>query len=280
MRIGDNVWVVTGAGGGIGRELALQLLQRGARVAAVDISPDGLAGTAERAPAADLLSRHVVDITDRDAVQALVGAVLAVHGTVDAVVNNAGIIQPFVPFTDLDEASLHRVLDVNLMGTIHMTRAFLPVLLERPAAHLVNVSSMGGFFPFPNQTMYGASKAAVTLLTEGLFAELLDTPVSVSVVFPGPTDTGIASNLGLPADAAQQSRMPLTSAADAARMALDGIERDRLHIYLGTMARLANIAIRIAPRAAITFVRAQMTRLMADAVPQQADEVLAASPTD
>lgn len=262
MRIGDNVWVVTGAGGGIGRELALQLLQRGARVAAVDVSPDGLAGTVGLAAAGDRLSSHVVDITDRDAVRALVPAVLAAHGSVDALVNNAGIIQPFVPFADLDEASLQRVLDVNLMGTIHMTRAFLPLLEQRPVAHLVNVASMGGVFPFPNQTMYGASKAAVKLLTEGLFAELLDTPVGVSVVIPGPTRTGISEDVGLSADAAAGSRVPIMSAEVAARLALDGIEKDRLHIHLGMMARLADLAVRVAPRPAITFVRAQMDRLM------------------
>ena len=94
---------------------------------------------------------------------------------VDGLINNAGIVQPFVPFADLDQAAIDRVLDVNLMGTINMSRAFMPVLLSRPEAHLANVSSMGGFFPFPGQTLYGASKAGVKLLTEGLYAELLDT---------------------------------------------------------------------------------------------------------
>ena len=75
--------------------------------------------------------------------------------------HNAGIIQPFVPVAELDDATIERVLDVNLMGTLHMARAFLPALNSRPEAGLANVSSMGGFFPFPVQTMNGASKAAV-----------------------------------------------------------------------------------------------------------------------
>ena len=130
-----------------------------------------------------------MDITDRGAVQRLPGEVVDVHGAVDGLINNAGIIQPFVPVAELDDATIERVLDVNLIGTLHMVRAFLPDLLSRPEAHLANVSSMGGFFPFPGQTMYGASKAAVRLLTEGLYAELLDTNVQVSVIFPGAVKT-------------------------------------------------------------------------------------------
>ena len=145
-----------------------------------------------QAPLRSRLSTHVVDITDRTAVQALPAEVVVVHGAVDGLINNAGIIQPFVPVAELDDATIERVLDVNLMGTLHMVQAFLPTLVARPEAHLANVSSMGGFFPFPGQTMYGASKAAVRLLTEGLYAELLDTNVRVSVIFPGAVNTGIS----------------------------------------------------------------------------------------
>ena len=88
---------------------------------------------------------------------------------------------------------IERVLDVNLQGTLNMVTAFLPLLLERPEAHIANVSSMGGFFPFPGQTVYGASKAAVKLLTEGLYAELLDSQVRVSVIMPGAVSTSISA---------------------------------------------------------------------------------------
>jgi short-subunit dehydrogenase len=262
VRVGGRTWVVTGAGSGIGQELTLLLLQRGARVAAVDRSEAGLRETADRATAAGHLSTHVLDITDRDAVESLVAAVTDAHGDVDGLVNNAGIIQPFVPFLDLDDSAIERVLNVNLMGTIFMTRAFLPLLLDRPQAHLVNVSSMGGFFPFPNQTMYGASKAAVKLLTEGLFAELHDTGVKVSVVMPGPTRTAIATGAAGMPEPSGDTRMPMTEADDAARMIIEGVEKGSLHIYLGTVARLANLAIRVAPRQAILFVRRQMQSLM------------------
>lgn len=266
MKVHGKVWVVTGAGSGMGRELALALLARGAQVAAVDRAPAGLAALTTDAGAGERLSTHVVDITDTDAVRVLPQAVVAAHGAVDGLINNAGIIQPFVPVVDLDDATIRRVLDVNLMGTLAMCRAFLPRLLERPEAHLVNVASMGGFFPFPGQTIYGASKAAVKLLTEGLYAELLDTPVCVTVIFPGAVDTGITENSGveqpgeLDEKAAEKARRMMTSAPDAARIMLDGIEKDRLHVHVGKDARAMSLLIKIAPRPAIRFVKRQMEK--------------------
>lgn len=263
MKASGKTWVVTGAGSGMGRELVLLLLARGARVAAVDLNPEALQETAALAGVAERMSTHVMDITDRVAVEALVGQVDAAHGAVDAIINNAGIIQPFVSVADLDYQDLRRVLDVNLMGTIHMVKAFLPALRQRPEAHIANVSSMGGFFPFPGQSVYGASKAAVKLLTEGLYAELLDTNVRVSVIMPGAVSTGITENSGLDVTAdAQSSPMPMTSAVRAAEIMLDGIERDRLHIYVGKDAVLMNLAIRISPRPAIRFVQKQMSKFV------------------
>ena len=263
MLVGGRTWVVTGGGNGIGRELVLELLRRGARVAAVDLSAEALAGTVDLARAGNRLSTHVVDITDRAAVAALPAAVVAAHGAVDGVVNNAGIIQPFLPVADLDAAAIDRVLDVNLVGTVTMVKAFLPLLLERPEAHLANVSSMGGFFPFPGQTAYSASKAGVKLLTEGLYAELLDSPVRVSVIMPGAIDTGITEHSGVVAPAGTGAgSVPMTAPDKAARIMIAGIEKDRLHIYVGLDARLMNLAIRIAPGPAIRMVRKQMAKVM------------------
>jgi NAD(P)-dependent dehydrogenase (short-subunit alcohol dehydrogenase family) len=261
MQVRDKVWVVTGCGSGMGRELALQLLERGARVAAVDRNPEGLGELAAGAGVGERLSTHVVDITDRAAVEALPAEVETAHGPMDGLINNAGIIQPFTPVADLDDATVQRVLDVNLMGTLYMVRAFLPRMLARPQAHLANVSSMGGYFPFPGQTMYGASKAAVKLLTEGLYAELLDSNVRVSVILPGAVDTGITSNSGVEQPATQgSSSIPVLSAEKAARIMIAGIEKDKLHIYVGPDAKLMSLAIKVAPRAAIRFVQKQMSR--------------------
>lgn len=261
MGASGKVWVVTGGASGMGRELVLELVRRGARVAAVDVREEALEALSHRAGAGERLSTHVVDITDRDATSALPPDVVASHGKVDGLVNNAGIIQPFVPVDELDDDAIARVLDVNLMGTINMVRAFLPLLRHRPEAHIANVSSMGGFFPFPGQTVYGASKAAVKLFTEGLYAELLDTPVSVSVIMPGAVRTEISEHsgvaVGAPADA-DASRMPMTQPDAAARIMANGIERGRFHIYVGRDALLMSLAIKIAPRLATGFVQKQM----------------------
>ena len=265
MKVRDKVIVVTGAGSGMGREVALELLRRGARVAAVDVRPEGLEGTAALVDVGEGLSTHVLDITDRVAIGALPDVVIAAHGTVDGLINNAGIIQPFVNVEDLDFDTIQRVLDINLMGTLNMVKAFLPYLRRRPEAHLANVSSMGGFLPVPGQSIYGASKAAVKLLTEGLYAELLDTNVGVSVIMPGAVATSITENSGvtipgMDEEAASSART--TSAPDAARIILDGIEADKLHIFVGRDSRLMNIASRVAPRRATHMIQKKMKELM------------------
>jgi NAD(P)-dependent dehydrogenase (short-subunit alcohol dehydrogenase family) len=178
MKVQNKVVVVTGGGNGMGREVVRNLLFRGARVAAVDLDEAGLQETTTlTGNNKDNLSTHVVNIADRVAVEELPGLVIARHGGVDGLINNAGIIQPFARINDLDYEAIERVMNVNFYGTPYMTKAFLPHLLKRPEAHIANVSSMGGFLPVPGQSIYGASKAAVKLFTEGLHSELLTTNV-------------------------------------------------------------------------------------------------------
>jgi short-subunit dehydrogenase len=113
--------------------------------------------------------------------------------------------------------------------------------------------------------MYGASKAGVKLLTEGLYAELLDTNVGVSVIMPGGVETNIAGNSGVTiagAVSANASSYQMTSAPDAAGIILDGIESDRLHIFVGRDSRMMNAATRIAPRRAVHLIQKQMKKLM------------------
>jgi NAD(P)-dependent dehydrogenase (short-subunit alcohol dehydrogenase family) len=254
----------------MGRELTLELLRRGARVAAVDLRAESLDETSRLAAAGPRLSTHVLDVTDRTAVDALPEAVVAAHGVVDAIVNNAGIIQPFVRIEELDYPAFERVMDVNFWGTVHMVKAFLPHLRRRTEAHIANVSSMGGFLPVPGQVAYGASKAAVKLLTEGLYAELLETNVGVSVIMPGAVATNIAGNSGVAAPggtdaaAAQAAAARTLPAAEAARIMVDGIEQDRLHVYVGRDSRVMGAAVRLAPKQATHLIQRQMKRLLAD----------------
>lgn len=261
----DKTFVVTGGGNGIGREVVLELLRRGARVAAVDIRPASLDETAALSEPADHLATFVVDITDREATEALPIQVAQRLGPADAVINVAGIIQPFVKLTDLDYVAIERVIDINLYGTIHVNKAFLPTLLNRPEAHLANVSSMGGFFPFPGQTIYGATKAAVKLMTEGLYAELLDTNVGVSVIMPGAIETEITKNSGVDVpgvDPERAGKFPTTSAADAARIILDGVAEGKLHIYVGRDSRLMGLFNRISPKWSIHLIQRKMKSLL------------------
>lgn len=261
----DKTFVVTGGGNGIGREVVLELLRRGARVAAVDIRHESLDETAALAGAGDKLATFVVDITDREATEALPIQVAQRLGPADAVINVAGIIQPFVKLVDLDHVAIERVIDINLYGTIHVNKAFLPTLLNRPEAYLANVSSMGGFLPVPGQTIYGATKAAVKLMTEGLYAELLETNVGVSVVMPGAIETEITKNSGVDVpgvDPERARKFPTTSAADAATIILDGIAAGELYIHVGRDSKMMGLFNRISPKRSTHLIQRQMKSLL------------------
>ena len=266
MKPTDKVIVVTGAGSGMGRALVLALLKRGARVAAVDLNESTLQETVALAGQPGKVSAHVVNVSNRQAVEALPAEVIAAHSAVDGIINNAGIIQPFVRLNDLQYDAIERVLNVNLYGVIYMTKAFLPHLLKRPEAHIVNVSSMGGFFPVPGQSLYGASKAGVKLLTEGLYSELIDTNVRVTTVFPGAIATNISQNSGVtiqaPASAESSQSFPTTSAEDAAQIIIDGMERDAFQVYVGRDAKIMNLLYRLSPKRATRFMYGKMKGLL------------------
>ena len=266
MKPTNKVIVVTGAGSGMGRALVLALLKRGASVAAVDLNESTLKETLALAGATGKVSTYVANVSDHQAVEALPAAVITAHGAVDGIINNAGIIQPFVRLNDLPYDAIERVLNVNLYGVIYMTKAFLPHLLTRPEAHIVNVSSMGGFFPVPGQSLYGASKAAVKLLTEGLYSELIDTNVRVTAVFPGAIATNISQNSGVTiraaASAESSQSFPTTSAEDAANIIIDGMERELFQVYVGRDAKMMNLLYRLSPKRATRFMYGKMKGLL------------------
>ena len=266
MEITGKTFVVTGGGDGIGRQVVLELLLRGARVAALDIREGSLAGTAELANAGDRLVVLPLDITDREATAASVDRVVDELGPIDGLIHVAGIMQPFERINDLDWETIDRVVNVNLYGTLHVVKACLPHLLARPEAHITNVSSMGAFLPVPGQSVYGASKAAVKLLSEGLYAELRDTNVGVSVVMPGGVNTEITANSGVevPAGAgsAEDYRLPISTPEEAARIICDGVADNKLHIFVGKDSVALNIASRIAPKQATHLIQRQMKSLL------------------
>ena len=266
MKVANKVIVVTGAGSGMGRELALELARRGARVAAVDMREESLTETAKLVVGiGGTISTHAMDITDAKAVDALPAAVKKALGDVDGLINNAGIIQPFVKINDLDFAAAEHVMNVNFYGPLRLIKAFLPNLLKRPEAHILNVSSMGAYAPVPGQSIYGASKAALKLMTEGLRSELLDTKVGVTVVFPGATATNIAQNSGMVvpvAGSAEASQFTQTPADEAARMMIDAIESKKARITTGQDAKTMDILTRLNPVWAAGVIYKQMKSLL------------------
>jgi short-subunit dehydrogenase len=266
MKVKGKTIVVTGAGNGMGREISLLLLQKGARVAAVDINESALKETQRLAGLMHgNLTTHTANIANQQVVEQLPGVVLARHSHVDGLINNAGVIQPFLRLNDLEYKDIHRVMDINFWGTLYMTKTFLPYLLKRPEAHITNVSSMGGFLPVPGQSLYGASKAAVKLLTEGLRSELLGTPVGVSIVFPGAIATNISANSGvampeIPKD--EQKNYKMLPAKDAAEIIVNGMENNDYRIFAGKDASFMDFIYRLNPKMAANYIQKKMKSLL------------------
>ena len=265
MKIAGKVFLVTGAGSGMGREMTHQMIAKGGKVAAFDIHLPQLLETQQicSGGAANFLALDV-DVTDRANVHALPELVIKHFGQIDGIINNAGIIQPFVKLTDLSFEQVERVMNVNFYGCVNVTKAFLPHLFERPEAHIVNISSMGGFLTVPGQSIYGAAKAAVKLFTEGLYSELKDSSVRVSVVFPGAIATNITVNSGvnIPKATSGSSGMTAMPANEAARIILHGMETNQYRILVGSDSKFMDFLCRLAPEYATNFIAKKMKALL------------------
>lgn len=266
MQVNEKVFVVTGGGNGIGRAVVLNLLDKGAKVVAVDINPDALADTKSLAAnSSDRLRVVISNISRRDEVEKIPSFVISEFGAVDGIVNVAGIIQPFVTVNDMDYDRIERVFNVNFYGTLYMCKAFIPHLMSRPEAHILNVSSMGGFVPVPGQTIYGASKAAVKLLTEGLKSELMDTNIGVSVVFPGGVATEITKNSGVETRFSANvdtSKIKVLTPKEAADIIVNAIENNLYHVYAGSDSKMLNFMNRLSPKRAALMIAEQLKSLM------------------
>jgi NAD(P)-dependent dehydrogenase (short-subunit alcohol dehydrogenase family) len=278
MQLSGKVIVVTGAGSGIGRELALQICARGAVVAGVDYQPESLAATGAMVLArGGKMSEHVVDVSIRDQVAALPASVLAEHEVVDGIINNAGIIHAHETIELLPPEQVERVFNINWWGTYYLVMAFLPHLRQRPMASIVNMSSMGGYMPFPGQVAYGASKAAVKLLTEGLRVELKrDSNIQVAVVYPGAVSTGITDNSPDISDDFKEKVREQTktrdiglSAAAAATRILHGMERGQSRILVGKDSWIIDKLYRLMPGATASLMSWIMEKAIGDKMKEQ-----------
>jgi NADP-dependent 3-hydroxy acid dehydrogenase YdfG len=204
MKTLDNkVVVITGAASGIGRALAVEIAGRGARLAISDIDQEGLATTAEAAR--NVGGREVwfdrLDVADQAAVASYAAAVADHFGSINVVINNAGVALSG-RLSELTYEDLHWILGVNFWGVVHGTKEFLPHLIASGDGHVVNISSLYGLVSVPGQSAYNATKYAVRGLSEALREEMLmgGHPVAVTVVHPGGVKTAIARNARVAAD--------------------------------------------------------------------------------
>lgn len=254
--VSGKVVVITGAGSGIGRALAVNLAARGARLAISDIDVDGLDGTAVLCEAIGAEVRvDRLDVTERAAVLAYAEEIRAHFGTVNQIYNNAGIAH----YGEVERESfkdIERLLDVNFWGAVNMTKALLPHLIASGDGHVVTISSLFGLITVPGQSAYNASKFAVRGFTEALRQEMLVAkhPVRVTCVHPGGIKTAVARNAtaaaGLdPAALARNfdRRLALHSPTMAAAAIIDGVGRHRARIVVGAEAKALDWLARLTP---------------------------------
>ena len=189
--LSSEVALVTGGGRGIGRAIARTLAERGAWVAVAARSAHEIEAVEHEIQAAGGVGASIaVDVADPDSVQAMVERVRDRFGAVSVLVNNAGIHNP-KPFLDYTTAEWRRMLDVNVLGTVNVTRAVLPSMLDARHGRVINIASTAGKYGSLFQSPYNASKHAVVGLTRCLALETAGRGVRVNAVCPGFVDSGL-----------------------------------------------------------------------------------------
>lgn len=264
----NKVVALTGAGSGIGRALALALAQRGCHLALADVNASGLETTVARLPANIKVTTHIVDVANKDRVYAWADEVAQAHGGVDVIINNAGVATQCT-LEDIDYKDFDWVFDIVFYGVLYGTKAFLPYLRQRPDAHIVNISSVNGFFPFPGNGPYNCAKHAVKALNQTLIQELRGTPIHITSVHPGGIKTNIVRNSrmispvqkGMTKDkaAARFEKMATTTPEQAAEIIIDGILKNKQRLLVGKDAYVLDMLTRVFPQGFANFIgRAMM----------------------
>ena len=249
-----KVAVITGAGSGIGRALALNLAAKGAQPALSDVDTDGLAETVRQAQAlgANVKSDRL-DVAEREAVLAYADAVVAHFGTVNQVYNNAGIA--YNGNVDNSEfKDIERIIDVDFWGVVNGTKAFLPHVIASGDGHIVNISSLFGLIAVPGQSAYNAAKFAVRGFTEALRQEMLvgKHPVKVTCVHPGGVKTAVARNATVAEGEDQQTLadfydkwLLIHSPEMAAKTIVNGVAKGHARVVIGLEAKAVDLLARI-----------------------------------
>lgn len=258
--IKNKTALITGAGGGLGSAIARQLAGQGCHLALVDINDEALQKLAaeiagDKNNTALRISLHHCDLGDADAVEALRETVVAEHGGLDILINNAGItLQKSAMNHSL--ADWRRVFNVNWWGTVNCCHVFMPILAQASGANIVNLSSMAAYHGLPSQASYCASKAAVQAYSESLTAEVGHLGVNVCHVHPGAikTDMMLATMAEAENRAAAQRNYQLVSrfgvpADVAAQRIVRAILSDQKKLNIGADARLTEFAVKLFPGA-------------------------------
>lgn len=255
----ESVVVITGAGSGIGRALARRIaLEKPAGMALCDINDGALRETAESIPDVRI-SVHVADVSDKASMQEFVDKVIAEHGRVTHVINNAGAALGG-SVSEVSVEDLQWLMGINFWGVVYGTKMFLPYLRQEESAHIVNISSIFGLVAPPGQAAYCASKFAVRGFSESLRHELEGTNVSVSVVHPGGVKTNIANNARIGegvtmTDAELEERrqkynenLAWNSPEKAAEIIVKGIKARNPRILVGSDAAITSVISRLFPK--------------------------------
>jgi NADP-dependent 3-hydroxy acid dehydrogenase YdfG len=249
-----KVAVITGAGSGIGRALAVELAGRGAKLALSDIDTEGLAETVRRCEALGAqVKSDRLNVAEREAVLIYADAVAAHFGKVNQIYNNAGIAHhgdvETTAFKDIE-----RIMDVDFYGVVNGTKAFLPHLISSGDGHVVNVSSLFGLIAIPGQSAYNAAKFAVRGFTEALRQEMLvnKRPVKVTCVHPGGIKTAVARNATVNDGEDQESfaqlfdrKLAINTPEYAATTILRAVEKGHGRVLIGHDAKALDLLVRV-----------------------------------
>ncbi|MCX6483893.1 MAG: SDR family NAD(P)-dependent oxidoreductase [Mycobacterium sp.] len=249
-----KVAVVTGAGSGMGAELAVQLGRHGASVAISDVDTEGLAVTEGRLKAIGApVKSDRLDVAERESFLLYADDVKNHFGKVNQIYNNAGIAYSgdveVTAFKDIE-----RIMDVDYWGVVNGTKSFLPHLIASGDGHVINTSSIFGLFAVPGQAAYNSAKFAVRGFTEALRQEMIlaGHPVKVTSVHPGGVKTAIARNStaadGLDTVSMAEwfdTKMARTSSERAAEIILDGVAKGKAKVLVGADAKILDAFVRI-----------------------------------
>ncbi len=248
--------VITGAGSGIGRHLALQLAQRGSNLAISDVDQTGLDETLSLiAHRQGLLHSQILDVANKHAMFEYAEALKEKYTEVNVLINNAGVGLNTGTLEQTDVEEFEWLMSINFFGVLYGTKAFLPLLSQASWGHIVNVSSLFGLIGAPGQSAYNASKFAVRGMTEALRQELEMTHsrVSCTTVHPGGVKTNIARNSRGPRQSEEPQtdlhnalidnpddfeKIAKTTPESAAEQIINAIERNKRRVLVGADAKL------------------------------------------